>query len=301
MTVNNSNNKIIKEIEEYANRNPGKQIYVINTPLGSKKYNYSYEENALIILSPKYKIIFLNLGDDKDDFEEYYEEFIEDLGSISDKFNYKEHIGRPKKWQEELTICEHIANQETNIDELFDRNKISSSLHRKNELLLSLLLGSINNIQKIGVEEPKYLLDKVRNKIILFDGEQTRFIYKEIKKKSIYIQGLSGTGKTELLLHKLKEIYSSSQNTKIFFTCHNIALANTLKKRIPDFFNFMKVEKQIKWNERLWTDRAWGSIRDPNSGLYAYICHFYGIPFLRYSYTVSYKTIFNKALEEIKK
>jgi len=104
-----------------------------------------------------------------------------------------------------------------------------------------------------------------------------------------------------LLLHKLKEIYSSSDNSKIFFTCHNIALANTLKKRIPEFFNFMKVEKQIEWNERLWLDRAWGSQRDKNSGLYSYICNFYNIQFLRYSFTNDYKKIFTLALEEIRK
>ena len=141
----------------------------------------------------------------------------------------------------------------------------------------------------------------MRNNIILFDGQQTRFIYQEFPKKSISIQGLSGTGKTELLLHKLKELYTSKEDIKIFFTCHNIALANTLKKRIPEFFNFMKVEKQIEWNKKLWMDRAWGSQKDKNSGLYSYICHFYNIPFLGYSYSTDYKKIFTQALEHINK
>ncbi len=57
------------------------------------------------------------------------------------------------------------------------------------------------------MEEPETLLEKVKNKILLFDGEQSRFLYKKIDKKVVSIQGLSGTGKTELLLHKLKELY----------------------------------------------------------------------------------------------
>lgn len=63
----------------------------------------------------------------------------------------------------------------------------------------------------------------------------------------------------------------------------------------------MKVEKQIEWNKQLWVDRAWGSQRDKNSGLYSYICHFYGIPFLQFSATTNYKKIFTQALEYINK
>lgn len=299
--INDKNKKIIKKLDKYTNENPGKQVYIINAPLGANKYSYRYQENAIVILSPKQKIIFLNLINNNNDFNEYYEEFIEDLGSISDKFDYKEYIGRPRKWQRELTICEQAINGDIDVNQIFEKNRIINSFYRKNELLISLLVGSINNIEKIGIEEPEYLLEKVRKKIILFDGEQTRFIYKEINKKIIYIQGLSGTGKTELLLHKLKEIYSLENDVKIFFTCHNIALANTLRKRIPNFFNFMKVEKQIKWNELLWTDRAWGAMKDPNSGLYSYICHFYGIPFYPYGQQTNYRKIFTQALEEINK
>lgn len=298
--INENNEDIIKQIEEYAKNNHNEQIYVINAPLGENKYSYGYQENAIIILSPKHKIIFLDLKNDPDKFEEYYEDFIEDLSSLSDKFKYKDYIGRPREWKKDLTVTESL-NDFSNIENLLNIYSIPSELKRKSELLISLIIGSINNIEKIGVETPKTLLEKVRNNIILFDGQQTRFIYKEFEKKSVSIQGLSGTGKTELLLHKLKELYTSQEDLKIFFTCHNIALANTLKKRIPEFFNFMKVEKQIEWNKQLWVDRAWGSQRDKNSGLYSYICHFYGIPFLQFSATTNYKKIFTQALEYISK
>ncbi len=97
----------------------------------------------------------------------------------------------------------------------------------------------------------------------------------------------------------MKELYTLDVENKIFFTCHNIALANVLKNRIPDFFTFMKVEKQIKWNELLWVDRAWGSQSDKNSGLYSYICDFYNIPFMRFTKypLVTYEKIFKSALK----
>lgn len=297
---NQKNQQIIQQIQQYANDNPNEQIYVITAPLGENKYSYDYEENAIVILSPKHKIIFLDLNNNEDDFDEYCEDFIEDLTSLSDKFNYKEYIGRPRRWKNELIVPE-IAQTDCNIENLLHKHILDDELKRKNELLISLLIGSINDIKNIGAETPVTLLEKVKKNIILFDGDQTRFIYKEFTKKTIAIQGLSGTGKTELLLHKLKEIYTSEEDTKIFFTCHNIALANTLRNRIPNFFNFMKIEKQIEWNNKLWMDRAWGSQRDKNSGLYSYICHFYNIPFLRYSFTTDYKLIFTLALEYINK
>ncbi|WXG20790.1 DEAD/DEAH box helicase family protein [Campylobacter concisus] len=183
--------------------------------------------------------------------------------------------------EKELTQLE-IYSSAIDIKQLFLNNSLSGELQRKSQLLISLLIGSINDIEKKGIAVPKTILEKIKNNIVLFDGQQTRFIYKEFNKKPIFIQGLSGTGKTELLLHKLKELYSSKEYLKIFFTCHNITLANNLKNRIPDFFNFMKVEKQIDWNNQLWVDRAWGSASDKNSGLYSYVCDFYKIPFLKF-------------------
>ena len=299
---NEYNKEIIKSIIEYSNNNPNEQIYLVNAPLGEKKYRYSYQEKVIIILSPNHKMILLNLDSSlKDEFEEFVDEFIEDLGSISDKYNYKEFIGRPKKWRKELVGLEE-ANNFSEMKSLFNKYKIEDrNLKRKNELIISLITGSINDIKNITIEEPETILEKVKNKIILFDGEQTRFIYKNLNKKVVYIQGLSGTGKTELLLHKLREIYVNTDNTKIFFTCHNVALANTLRQRVPEFFDFMKVEKQIEWNKRLWINRAWGSASNKNSGLYSYICNFYDIPFFKWNRFRSYEYIFKQVIDEIKK
>ena len=294
------NNTLIEEIENYAENNPSAQLYLVRTLLGEGKNDYPYEENVVVVLSPKHKILFINLGDDEDLFEEYCDDFILDLNSMSNRYKYQQHLGRPRKWRSDLT---HKVENYDGLDftTLFKENELPIDLYRKNELLISLITGSINDIEKVGVETPLTLLDKVKNSIMLFDGEQTRFIYKQLDQKKISIQGLSGTGKTELLMHKLKEIYSSEKDTTIFFTCHNNVLADHLKQRIAYFFDFMKVDKQIQWNSQLWVDRAWGSQRDKNSGLYSYICDFYGLSFSRWSPQTTYEMIFTKALDEINK
>ena len=70
----------------------------------------------------------------------------------------------------------------------------------------------------------------------MFDGEQTKFIFDEPKKKRITIQGLAGTGKTELLLHKIKELYTDDNECRIVFTCHNVILADGLRKKSARIF-----------------------------------------------------------------
>lgn len=174
-------------------------------------------------------------------------------------------------------------------------------IRRKLELVISLFIGSINDITNVSLDEPKEILDKVKHKIQLFDGDQTNFIYGSLDKKVVTIQGLSGTGKTELLLHKLKELYTENESNRIFFTCHNKILAKNLHERIPAFFNFMKIEQQIEWNRRLWCSNAWGSQGDRDSGLYRYICYFYGISFYTYSQGNSFLQVCQLALQELKK
>lgn len=293
-----NNEKLISSLEDYSNSH-NIQMYLINSPLGDGKYNYHYEDGAIVMLSPNHRISFLNVGDNADLFNNYILDFIEDLGSISDKYEYKKYIGRPREWQEQLIASEDVDDSfEPKI--FLDKTLLTDQvLRRKCELLISLLVGSINDIKQVGVSEPETTLDKVKRKIVLFDGEQTRFIYKTVTKKKINIQGLSGTGKTELLLHKLKELYTGTDDSKIFFTCHNKILSSSIKQRIPEFFNFMKVEKQIKWEERLWAINAWGSLLNKDSGVYRYICDFYSVPFNRYSKYMDFEKACKSALDEI--
>lgn len=203
---NDFNAHFLNSLEEYSNSRQ-MQIYAIKNPLGENKYNYD-RDDVLVLLSPGYKITFINFGDDDNDFKDFQEDFVEDLGSLSDKYNYKDTIGRPREWKRSL-VSDFVFNDiDDDLDSFFDSVKISDgALAKKSELIISLLTGSINNIDKVKGNVPDNILDKVKQKIILFDGDQTRFVYQKFDKKKVIIQGLSGTGKTELLLHKLKEIY----------------------------------------------------------------------------------------------
>ncbi len=275
------------------------QSYFITSPLGESRYSYDYDE-TIVFLVPGYKINFINFNKNRSvDFENYFDEFIEDIGSISDKFRYKDEIGRPRVWK---SLCSTIDDNYSDVLNILSLSKIDDpKLKRISELLISLVTGSVNDIRRVGVEAPDTILDKIKKKIILFDRDQTRFIYQNPDKKEIRIQGLSGTGKTELLLHKLKELYIASPDTKIAFTCHNEILADSLRKRIPEFFDFMKVEQQIQWNSRLWCTRAWGSRSDINSGIYSYITNFYGLSFNRFNkYGMNFESACQIAVKELK-
>lgn len=283
------NKNFISEIKTYAETSTNDMpIYVINKQLGGKEYNYEYK-NCLVIAMPKHKLIFVNFDEGRsyqEDFEDFIMDFCEDIGFLADKFNYKSILGRPRKWGQEITYKLNYSN-DIKIKHLLSETLINNyELQRKADLVCSLVTGSINDINKVGRNLPETTLDKIKQKIILFDADQGRFIYTSantITESKINIQGLAGTGKTELLLHKLKDLYVNYPNSKIAFTCYSTILADVMRKRVPEFFNFLKVEEQIKWNDRLWVMRSWGSGYDCNSGLYSYICNYYQIPFLKYS------------------
>lgn len=296
---NAKNANFIDALRDYSELNQT-LIYVLDRPLTDQKYSYKYS-NALIVLSSKNKIVIIDYGDNEEKFEDYVEDVVEDIGSIADKYLYKDVIGRPRIWRKSLLEIDLSFDKITDLNDFFKRIALEDESDKKKlDLLISLFIGSINDMERVKEEIPTTLLDKVKQKIQLFDGDQTRFIYQNPDKQKIRIQGLSGTGKTELLLHKLKDLYINDPNSKIFFTCHNKILADNLNKRIPDFFNFMKVEQQIEWNNRLWCTNAWGSNSFPNSGAYRYICAFYKIPFYRYSYQMSFSKACQNAINDIK-
>lgn len=277
--INDTNKLFIDNVEAYAEEN-ALPTYVIHSPLAEKKYTYSFS-SGMIVLIPNHKIIIVNNRGNEDDFEDYFEDFFEDLGHLSDRYEYRKILGRPRKWKNELLADANLPNSDQDTKEFLAHFKIEDKVKsRQIELLISLCIGSINHIDKITDELPETTLEKVKQNIILFDGDQTRFIFKKKNDERITIQGLAGTGKTELLLHKVKELYTENGENRIAFTCFNKALANSLKNRVPLFFDFMKVEEQIKWEERLWIMHSWGSKNDPNNvGMYSLICKKYGIPF----------------------
>ena len=281
---NSTNRHVLSAIKEYSNRHK-QQAYVLSAPLTDSKYHYGYDK-GFIYLSSKMRITFFTSESlDATDFQNYVDDVIEDVYSISDTYDYKKVLGRPRDWKDVLTICQSY-DADTNVRMLLDDLRLEDkNLQRRLDLLISLFIGSINKVSQKMVDEPANLLEVVKNKIQLFDGDQTRFIYdqKRIRTKRISIQGLSGTGKTELLLHKLKDLYTKEENSRICFTCHNVILADSIRKRIPEFFDFMRVQQQIQWHNRLWCVNAWGKHGEINSGAYRYICAYYGIPFYNFS------------------
>jgi len=246
--------------------------YLIHSPLGGNFEDYEYTE-SFVWSSPKRGLTFVNCGDDTDAFKNYVEDFIEDLGALAAKHNYRGVVGRPRDWK---SLIRRISSNDINGDEWLDLQEDI----RSSELLTSLVIGSINNVDRVGKSVPTNIVDAVKRKVILLDGDQTRFIFNEPNSKIIRIQGLSGTGKTELLLHRLKEIYINKKGSRIALTCHSKILANELRQRIPVFFNFMKVEEQIDWDSRLMCTNSWGSASEDRSGIYRHICSCYNIPFL---------------------
>lgn len=260
------------------------QTYVIQKPLFEEGEEYAHDE-YLVYLSPKKKILIFDFSGDKTLASELKQEFIEDLIAFTKKFKYNKIMGRSSAWRdlvETVEVGQAQLSQPVLMDIVDDHVLTDPQEIKKSDLLISLLTGSINDIEKVKADIPVSNLDKVKQKIMLFDRDQTRFIYSKPDKKIIRIQGLSGTGKTELLLHKLKEIYVKDTSGTIFFTCNSKILASSLRSRIPAFFNFMKVDEQIEWQKRLWCTHAWGSEGAANSGMYAYICAKYDVPFYNF-------------------
>lgn len=287
---------LIEKVKQYANE-IGMDIYMMSYP---KSDLTDYDDtNNFFLMSPGYKVILIN-NNDEQGFQDYVADVKDAIFYLFQKYGYRSELGRYQKWSNGLFVEKNVSDIE-DLYSLWAGSKLEDAVESRNSsLLLSLCTGSINDITKVKGELPQTLLDKVKQRIQLFDADQTRFIYQDLPKKVIKIQGLSGTGKTELLLHKLKGLYMADDSTRIFMTCHNKILADSLKTRIPRFFDFMKVTQQIEWNKRLWCSNAWGSSSFPNSGLYRYICSFYQIPFRSYSRVNTFDAVCKEAVEILK-
>lgn len=277
-------------IESFAESNR-KQTYALCKPLSKEDATYDYDKAVAIFISGM-KPFFLDTGNKADQFEEYQEDFLEDISFLSEKYKYREKIGRKKIWED--LFCSFNPKE-------LDLSILSvekSSEGRLVDLIISLVVGSINDVKKITLEATD-LLQTIKSKIILFDTDQTSFVFKNNTAKRFEIQGLAGSGKTELLLHKVKEIYANDLDARIAFTCYNKILSSNMKKRIPDFFDFMRVERQIDWDNKLFCFHSWGSSKNPISGMYRYICHSYGVTFGTLT-AGSFDDLCKRAISEIK-
>lgn len=288
-----------EKIEQYAIQHK-QNIYMLRMP--KNDVDETEEMNCFLLLSPNFKVTMINVSESHDDFCDYCADVEDAVSYLFTKYEYRKELGRFRNFFENLKEEIEDVRELDNLDSFFRKISLQDKkLKRYSTIVVSLCTGSINDINRVKAGIPQTLLEKVKQKIQLFDADQTRFIYQHLDKKRVRIQGLSGTGKTELLLHKLKELYIKDSSFKIFVTCHNKILADALSSKIPKFFNFMKVSQQIEWNERLWCTNAWGRYGDENSGFYRYLCSFYDIIYYRYNKYTSFDSVCKNALSEIKK
>jgi len=272
-------------------------IYLLNKVLSKTNiYSDDVEEilkDIVVVVSTNWNILILHNNLDRDKIEYFYDEFLDDIYSIVDRFNFTNSkcLGRKREWKDLIKI-ETWDNQ---ID--LDNFSIDTISKRKIKVLLSLIIDSINDAEKIcSYSDNLSKLQKIKTRIKIFDAEQTRFLYNEPKKATtpevITIQGLSGSGKTELLLHKIKNIFENETDKKVALVCHSKILANKLENRIEDFFDYMGIRNRRNWQDRIFVSHAWG-------GLYKKICSFYQIPFLSYGKESNFDKVCQKAIENL--
>ncbi|MDY6124108.1 MAG: hypothetical protein SPI08_06185, partial [Campylobacter sp.] len=87
--------QFINKIENLLN---AKKInsYILDRLLNDKeKYDY---DGCIIVLSPKHKIIFLDCKNDKEKFEIFIDDILQNIDHLSTKFDYKPLIGRKREW-----------------------------------------------------------------------------------------------------------------------------------------------------------------------------------------------------------
>ena len=128
------NKELLDAIKNYANTKQ-KQVYVLNKPLTDFKYSYNFKD-GIIILEASKKICFVNLGYDSQAFDNYCEDVLEDIYSISDNYSYKELVDRKRTWYPIIT--RKNKTEITNFDSFMELQSISEpKSKRKQELLLN--------------------------------------------------------------------------------------------------------------------------------------------------------------------
>lgn len=283
------------------------QMYAIYSPLDKQDSNYLYNQ-AYLLLIPNHKFIFIDYGNNQEELDYYIEQICYDINTLNDQYGFVNQLGRlDSRWRKEnthsISNTAFLNRGSYDIEQLeieFSKAAFNEyAEQRKINLLAGLAVGSINTSENINFEVPASYLDSIKQKITLYDGDQTRFLFSSTDKDKnrITIQGLAGTGKTELLLHKLRNYFNEGK--KVVFTCYSQVLENSIRKRVPDFFDRMKVNTQIKWNQNLWVMRGWGSRYDSNSGVYTYICNELGLSFYNYSENNNFDDVCSMALTEM--
>jgi superfamily I DNA and RNA helicase len=118
-----NNHAIVESARRYAEEKL-EQVYIVKKPLGDNKYSYEFSA-GFVLLVPKHKMLFISFGTDEEAFEEFQEDFLEDLSAVADKYRYKSIIGRPRTWSD-LYSNVTVDPENFNLSEILDDNIIPS-------------------------------------------------------------------------------------------------------------------------------------------------------------------------------
>lgn len=308
--------KVISEKQEYSVFLPElkkidlEEVHVLAKPLLIKDDVICTGAGIAIIQKGK-KILFVkNPSSTPEEYEDFTFDFKQLIAELIGKYEYRALLGAPNRIHKDLTTF-YITDDINYIELLSDECLLLEGKEFEYaEIMSSLIKGSINDHDRIeNLLQADDFISKAKNRIISFDTNQTRFIFPttddKTHNKKEAVQGMAGSGKTEMLLHRLRTIYMDTLDNpgvKIAFTCHNKVLANELRtNKINSFFNSMKFDKQILWDEKLFCFGAWGSQSRQLSGMYAYICKYYDAPFYNYTEVKSFTTACQLTLEHLKK
>lgn len=274
-------------------------------------------KNNFIFSFPKYDIAvisFIKNSDDLDLAYDFYYELCEDISLYIKDYDYNQLLGRGRK---KLYDIKHIILYDNDEDiknkdedkkkyiKLYDEIKIITEIFkyiekkkdyenkRRIKALRSILTQSINDSKEVNNSNISKL-DIVKNYIKNYDKEQLNFIhYTTTGNKTIRIQGIAGSGKTFLLLHRLIREYIKKHDSKIIMTCHNKSLAQELRNNIKYLANILKIKEQIDWENRLFLSHAWD--------IYKLICFKLGLDYCPFDSRdkMSFKKSCNNALKQL--
>lgn len=172
--------EVISKVQHYANEE-GLDIYMMTYPK-SDLSDFS-KTTCFFLMSPGYKIAIVNNNVDAQSFEDYASDVKDTILYLYQKYGYRSELGRYQQWSRGLIVIKSIEDMD-NMSAFWQSIKLSSTTDiRNSQLLLSLCTGSINDISKVKAELPQNILDSVKQRIQLFDADQTRFIYQDLNKR----------------------------------------------------------------------------------------------------------------------
>ena len=134
---NDLNRDFIVALRNYAEE-VKEQIYLLQHPLTDSKYSYEVHDVGIVLMR-KHKIAFVSFKkDNRDQFEDYKTDVLEDINSLSDTYGYRNLVGRVRKWENEITISCFLDKIDDYVKwikqlELHDENQ-----YRRLELIITL-------------------------------------------------------------------------------------------------------------------------------------------------------------------